>query len=475
MDLFLPLVFLSVILIVLIFKPRSDGDKKLPPGSFGWPIMGETIEFLFGHPKEFVDKRMKKYSPDIFKSNILGEKTAIICGPEGHKFLFSNEEKFFTVFRPHPIQRLFRSYNNKSAPDPPPSGAGSKDDVKSIKQPGFFKPEALSRFIGVIEATIQQHLRAHWEGKDTVEAYPLSKSLTLTLSCRFFLGIDNPERIARLVHMFDDITLGMHSIISNVPGTVFYRAKNAAAAVRKELLCVIKEKKQEMAAGKKAQDVLSHMISFSDPSTGKFMPELEVADKMMGLITAGYSTVATSMAFLMKFVGESPAIYNKIRAEQIELAESKNPGEPLTWVDIQKLKYSWQAMCETMRLVPPLQGTFREVINEFTYAGYTVPKGWKVYWTVSTVHMNPKYFPNPEKFDPSRYEEGKISTPYTYVPFGGGPRMCPGKEYARIAVLTFLHHVVRKYKWEVLFPDEKVIGDMMPAPEKGLPIRLHPH
>ncbi|KAJ9547220.1 hypothetical protein OSB04_019763 [Centaurea solstitialis] len=161
--------------------------------------------------------------------------------------------------------------------------------------------------------------------------------------------------------------------------------------------------------------------------------------------------------------------------EQLVISSSKKPGKYLNWEDMNKMNYSWNVICETMRHIPPVQGTFREVLTEFTYAGYTVPKGWKVYWTVSTTNMNPRYFSNPDKFNPSRYGEGEGPIPFTYVPFGGGPRMCPGKEYARLAILTFVHNVVNKYRWDVLCPKEKVTGDMMPAPEKGLPIRLHPH
>ncbi|XP_042037109.1 beta-amyrin 28-monooxygenase-like [Salvia splendens] len=470
----------SILLIALTFflLRRSSSDATLPPGSFGWPILGESVEFLFGKPEKFVGDRMRKYSPDIFKTKILGEKTAVICGPTGHKFLFSNEQKLFTAFRPHPMQHLFRSYKPKSAAAVPPPAAllpsKDNDETKAIRQPGFLKPEALMRYLAGMDLITQKQLHIHCHGKKVVEFYPLSKTITLTIACQFFLGINNPERIARFVKNFDDVTVGMHCIMLNLPGTIFYRGNKAAAALRKELIAVIKEKKEAMAKGGPLHDILSHMIVASDPS-GKSMPEPEIADKMMGLLTAGYSTVATTMTFLMKYLGLNPDIYERVRAEQLAIAAAKKEGVPLDWEDMAKMKYSWNVICETMRMVPPLQGTFREVIEEFTYAGYTIPKGWKVYWTVSTTSMNPQYFKDPERFNPSRYDEGEAPPPYTYVPFGGGLRMCPGKEYARISILAFVHNVVKKYRWEVVDPNEKVEGDMMPEPQKGLPVRLYQH
>ncbi|CAL5346502.1 unnamed protein product [Camellia sinensis] len=278
-------------------------------------------------------------------------------------------------------------------------------------------------------------------GEMMMVVYPLAKTLTLLIACRIFLGMENPNRIARLVRYFDDVTLGLHSIMVNFPSTNFYRAGKATDAIRREQMAMVRERRDAMVGGGGAmkQDILSHMIVVSDP-TGKGMGEAEIADKMMGLLVAGYANVAVTISFFMKFVGESTDIYNKVLSDR----------ELLDWNGMSKMKYSQNVMCEVMRVVPPQQGTFKEILTDFTYAGYTIPKGWKVYWTVNTTNKNSKYFRDPEKFDPSRYKDGEAPAPYTYVPFGGGRRFCPRKEYAWLVVLTFIHNVVKKYKWEVL-------------------------
>ncbi|KAL6316282.1 hypothetical protein AAG906_017913 [Vitis piasezkii] len=142
----------------------------------------------------------------------------------------------------------------------------------------------------------------------------------------------------------------------------------------------------------------------------------------------------------------------------MEIAKSKGSEEYLNWDDIQKMRYSWNVANETMRLTPPVQGAFREVIKNFTYAGFTIPKGWKTHWNVNTTHRNTKYFPEP----------------FTFVPFGGGPRMCPGREYARAQVLVFIHNIVTKFKWERVDPNEKISYNPSPIPAKGFPICLQP-
>lgn len=98
----------------------------------------------------------------------------------------------------------------------------------------------------------------------------------------------------------------------------------------------------------------------------------------------------------------------------------------------------------------------------------------QLYWSANSTHKNSECFWEPSRFDPSRFE-GSGPAPYTFVPFGGGPRMCPGKEYARLEILVFMHHLVKRFRWEMLVPHEKIVVNPMPIPAKGLPVRLIPH
>ncbi|GJY83121.1 beta-amyrin 28-oxidase-like protein [Tanacetum coccineum] len=158
------------------------------------------------------------------------------------------------------------------------------------------------------------------------------------------------------------------------------------------------------------QEILDHTSLHKDED-GKFMAEYDVADKILGLLIGGHDTASSACAFIVKYLAELPEIYDGVYKDKS----------------------------------PPLQGAFREALTDFMYNGYSIPKGWKLYWSANSTHKNPEFFPEPQKFDPSRFE-GSGPAPYTFVPFGGGPRMCPGKEYARLEILVFMHHLVMKFK-----------------------------
>jgi len=86
--------------------------------------------------------------------------------------------------------------------------------------------------------------------------------------------------------------------------------------------------------------------------------------------------------------------------------------------------------------------------------------------------MSPQFFPNPERFDPNRFE-GQGPPPFTYMPFGGGPRMCLGIEFGRTEMVVFLHHLVLNYEWSMIDPNEVVFRNPLPVFQKGLPLKIH--
>ncbi|MFS7899664.1 putative cytochrome P450 [Helianthus anomalus] len=142
--------------------------------------------------------------------------------------------------------------------------------------------------------------------------------------------------------------------------------------------------KQENASS--FEDLLSQLLLSSDEN-GRFLSELEIANNILLLLFAGHDTSAASITLLMKCLGEHPEVYKNVLKEQLGILEGKASGEVLNWDDIQKMRYSWN------QLNPPVIGSFREALVDFEYAGYTIPKGWKIIWSAVMTHKDEDKFP----------------------------------------------------------------------------------
>ncbi|CAL5441287.1 unnamed protein product [Camellia sinensis] len=496
MDLLLPFI-LSILLLStslalsLIFSFFTNKQHKctqnLPPGKTGWPVIGETLDLILsglkGHPERFLQERMRQHSSTIFRTSLFGSKKMVFfCGPSANKFLFSNEIKHVATWWPRSFNKVFLSAT--------PADPSHTPDMIIMEESkrfrhlilGFLKLEALQNYIEIMDSVAKRHIEEEWAPKiDNLVVAQQAKLYTFELACRILLRVTDPSKVAQFEDRFGNVLAGVMSLPLDFPGTALNRAIKNADFIRQDIVAIIKKRKMSLDEQQQnnnkdsstTRDLLAHLLHTADEN-GKFMNEVEIADKIIGLLIAGYDTASSTLTFILKYLAEYPHAYNEVFKEQMEIAKSKEPGQMLNWVDIQKMKYSWNVACEAMRLAPPSQIGFKEALTDFSFAGFTIPKGWKACWSVHSTHKNPAYFPNPEKFDPRRFE-GNGPPPYTFVPFGGGPRMCPGKEYARLEILVFMHNLVTKFKWSKLIPNEKVVYKPNPIPESGLPIRLHPH
>ncbi|VAH36194.1 unnamed protein product [Triticum turgidum subsp. durum] len=162
--------------------------------------------------------------------------------------------------------------------------------------------------------------------------------------------------------------------------------------------------------------------------------------------------------------------------EHEEIAKNKGDGEALTWEDLAKMKLTWRVAQETLRVVPPIFGNFRRALEDTEFDGYLIPKGWQVFWTANVTHMDASIFHEPAKFDPSRFEtenqRASAAPPFSFVAFGGGPRICPGIEFSRIETLVTMHHLVRQFRWKLCCKEDTFVRDPMPSPLLGLPVQI---
>ncbi|KAI8530600.1 hypothetical protein RHMOL_Rhmol11G0071900 [Rhododendron molle] len=394
----------------------------------------------------------------------------------------------------------------------------------------FLKPNAVQSFVPAMDRVARELVRKEWEpmaGREVV-VYEMAKKYTFELACQLLAGIEDPEHWAGFHDRFASVLAGITSVPIDFPGTTFSKAIKDARFLRKKIGVIIKEGKSrlEKEENPSIPDLVSGYLLTPDEN-GKFRSVDDTAEKILGIMIGAFETTSMALTFTIKISRRaSPCLsrgfqrfnfslpttlgalheaamegiikistrvldpntqfsyrwkewawrgcrydFGMEAIEIMEIAKAKGPGELLTWGDIQKMRYTWNVVCETMRLAPPAQIAFKEALTDFTFAGYTIPKGWKICWSFHSTHKDPAYFPNPEEFDPTRFE-GNGPTTYTYVPFGGGNRMCLGKEYARQEILVFIYNLVKKFHRKKLIPNDRVV---FKSPENGLPICLTAH
>ena len=134
-------------------------------------------------------------------------------------------------------------------------------------------------------------------------------------------------------------------------------------------------------------------------------------------------------------MAQFPEVQTKARAEQQAFSQ-----HPLTLESLKHMTYLDQVMQEVLRLIPPVGGAFRDVIQTCEYGGYQIPADWSILYGINVTHADPETFSKPEQFDPERFDPERAedkAKPFSHVPFGGGLRECLGKEFARLEMRLF--------------------------------------
>src|SRR5439155_3876722 len=332
---------------------------------------------------------------------------------------------------------------------------------RRLMQPAFYRERVARIGDGVTEATLAMAER--W-GSNVRTGEPLDVaaemgSLTLRITTRALFSVDISQEADSLGHR---IAEGLGYLIS--PDTPeFLRGR---AGVEETVSAIIEERRTD---DREYADLLAMLFAARDQDTGEAMSDREVRDQVITLMLAGYETTANALTWNWYLLSQNPRPM-AVLAEEVRAVLS---GRVATVADLPQLPYNRMVLDESMRLYPPAWILGRRALAEDRLGDQVIPAGSVVALCPYTMHRNPAFWDEPEEFRPERFTRDRAAArpPFAYFPFGGGPRLCIGHNFALLESQLITATLAQRFRVE-LVPDHPVLPErrFVLRPRGGLPM-----
>lgn len=223
--------------------------------------------------------------------------------------------------------------------------------------------------------------------------------------------------------------------------------------------------------GSDTDDLLSLLVLSRDEETGEGMNDRQVRDEVMTLLLAGHETTSNALTWTWYLLSQHPDVESRLHAELERVLGGRIPMVE----DLPRLVYTRMVLEEALRLYPPAVGFNRKALADDEVGGYVVPANTLIWLSPYTTHRHPDFWEDPDVFDPERFSpERAAGRPhFAHFPFGGGPRLCIGNNFARMEAELILATIAQRYQLRLL-PGHQVDPQVLLSmrPRHGLPMML---
>ncbi|XP_068610504.1 cytochrome P450 26A1 [Brachionichthys hirsutus] len=437
-------MFLVAVRLWEVYMIRSrdpNCPRPLPPGSMGLPFIGETLQLVLQRRK-FLRIKRQRYGY-IYRTHLFGNPTVRVTGAENVRQILLGEHKLVSVQWPASVRAILGSDTLSNV-----HGAQHKTKKRAILR--AFSREALEFYIPIIQEDVRAAVK-EWLLKDScVLVYVEMKRLMFRVAMRILLGFE-PEQIEtdeqQLLESFEEMIKNLFSLPIDVPFSGLYRGLKARNFIHSKIEENIKKKMQDLDEESKHRDALQQLIDSSRKNGEPFSMQA-IKESATELLFGGHETTASTATSLIMFLGLNPEAVARVRQE---IKDTGTDLQSLNMESLERLKYTSCVIKETLRINPPVPGGFRVALKTFELNGYQIPKGWNVIYSICDTHDVAEIFPNKEDFQPERFmTKPPADSRFQYIPFGGGSRMCVGKEFAMVLLKIFLVEVISKCHWTLL-------------------------
>lgn len=437
------------------------------PGPKGYPLIGNLLE-MGSDPLDFFTRCARDYG-DFVQCKLGRDRFYLLNNPAYIEYvLVTNHRNFIKSkdYRQEDMRLLFGQ------------GLLTSDGEfwlrqRRLSQPAFHR-DRIIRYAAMMVAYTQQMLGT-WHDGETRDIHQDMTRVTLDVVARTLFDTDITDKAAAVgkamrglgEELANDYGVLGYLIPFSVPTPRHLRFRRAVSDLDNIVYTIIRQHRNN---DEDNGDLLTMLLAARDED-GSQLSDQQVRDEVMTLFLAGHETTALALSWTWYLLAQHPEVEAKLVAELQAVLAGREP----TAADLPRLHYSEQIINESLRLYPPAWLIGRQVEKECEIGGHHLAAGDNLVLCQWTMHRDPRYYDDPERFNPERWtDEMKGNLPkYAYFPFGGGPRLCIGLQFARMEATLMLATIAQQFHFD-LAPTNKIA--MLPSitlrPRHGVKVTL---
>lgn len=437
-------------------------------GPKGLPLSGNILAFR-RDTLQFIRDAAKEY----------GDVAHFRFGPKRHVYMLNNPEQIKEVLVTK--QAHFRKAKGlQVARAVVGDGILTSEGKKHMRQRRLMQPAFhRDRIAGYGDVMVRQgvELMSEWKDGEVLDIHHDMMKVTLAIITETMFGKTVKEGSDKIAHAID---VGLKYVSSkatsfiDIPLSVPTRSNRefieSSEVLDKTIYALIEERRKK---GESSHtDLLAMLLAARDEDDGQGMTDEQVRDEVMTIFVAGHETTANTMSWIFYLLATHLEAEQKLHDELKAVLDGRLP----TVEDLPRLSYANLIVQETLRLYPAAWMINREVVEEVEIGGHTYKPGDTLMMSQYVMHRMEKYYDDPDAFRPERFEGDLLKRipAYAYFPFGGGPRVCIGNNFALMEAALLLATIAQQYKLRLAEPEKQVEPEPLVTlrPKNGLMMRL---
>lgn len=306
---------------------------------------------------------------------------------------------------------------------------------RRLMQPAFHR-DWIARYGEVMVANAERTADS-WRDGETIDVAQEMARLTLSIVAQTLFGSHNvaeeADEISRaLTELMELFTILLNPFTEWLQKLPLPKMKATHRAIDRLDATIFRMIEERRRSGVDRGDLLSMLLLAQDEEGGGGMTDRQVRDEAMTLFLAGHETTANALSWTWYLLAQHPEVEQRLHAE----------GEP----------YARMVLAESMRLYPPAWSIGRLALEDVEIGGYTIPRGAIVIVSQYVMHRDPRFWPDPERFDPQRFADESARPKFAYFPFGGGSRICIGEGFAWMEGVLVLRTLAKRWSLSLAQP-----------------------